>query len=140
MRRLIGLAALLMLVACGGDSTGPNADVTGNYTLQTVNGASVPAVVFQDSQEKDELTAGNINLNADKTWSGNLTARVTDLMSGATGTFSAPGNGTYTSSGGTITLTDATDGSQLTGNVGGGTLTITGDLGVGTLITLVFKR
>jgi hypothetical protein len=97
-------------------------------------------VIFQDSQEKDELTAGNINLNADKTWSGTLTARVTDLMSGATGTFSAPAGGTYTSSGGTITLTDATDGSQLTGRVGGGTLTITGDLGVGALITLVFKR
>lgn len=41
MRRLVGSALLVMLAACGGDSTGPNADVTGNYTLRTVNGANV---------------------------------------------------------------------------------------------------
>ena len=140
MRRLIGSALLVMLAACGGDSTGPNGDVTGNYTLRTVNGANVPAVVFQDSQEKDELTGGSINLNSDKTWSGTLSARVTDLASGVFQTFSAPAGGTFSSSGGTITLTDATDGSQLTGSVGGGTLTISGDIGLGTPITLVFKR
>lgn len=55
-------------------------------------------------------------------------------------TASAPANGTYTTSGGSVTLTDAQDGSQLNGTVGGGTLTITGDIGLGTPITLVFKR
>ena len=140
MRRLAGLALLVMLAACGGDSTGPKADVTGNYTLRTVNGANIPAVVFQDSQEKDELTSGNINLNADKTWSGTLSARVTDLTSGASATFNSPAGGTYTASSGTLTLTDASDGSQLTGSVGNGTLTISGDIDVGAVITLVFQR
>ena len=140
MRRFIGSALLVMLVACGGDATGPNSSVVGNYTLRTVNGANVPAVIFQDSQEKDELTGGNINLSASNSWTGLLSVRATDLASGATATFSAPANGTYTASGGTITLTDATDGSQLVGSVGGGTLSISGDLGLGTVITLVFKR
>jgi hypothetical protein len=140
MRKVIGALLLAMLVACGGDkATGPEA-IAGTYTLRTVNGASVPAVVFQDSQEKDELTGGSISLNADKTWSGTLTAKVTDLTTGASGTFAAPANGTYTSNGGTITLTDSQDGSQLTGTVGGGTLTIGGDIGLGVVLTLVFKR
>ena len=140
MRRLAGSALLVMLAACGGDSTGPNASIAGSYTLQTVNGVNVPAVVFQDTQEKDELTGGNISLNTNKTWTGVLTARITDLTSSISTTFNAPANGTYTSSGGTITLTDAVDGSQLTGSIGGGTLTISGDIGVGAVITLVFKR
>jgi len=140
MRTLIGSVLLATLVACGGDSTGPNASVAGNYTLRTVNGSNVPAVVFQDAQEKDEVTAGNINLNADKTWSGSLSARVTIPSSGVSSTTTVPANGTYTTNGGAITLTDAADGSQLVGTVGGGTLTIGGDIGIGVVITLVFKR
>ena len=141
MRKLIGSILLAMVVACGGDkATGPNASITGNYTLRTVNGNAVPAVVFQNTTEKDELTAGNINLNADRTWSGALSLRSTNLTNGATATLSVPANGTYTNNNGSITLTDARDNSQLTGTVGGGTLTIVGDTGLGALVTLVFKQ
>ena len=141
MRKLIGSILLAMVVACGGDkATGPNASITGNYTLRTVNGNAVPAVVFQNTTEKEELTAGNINLNADRTWSGALSLRSTNLTNGATATLSLPANGTYTNNNGSITLTDARDNSQLTGTVGGGTLTIVGDTGLGALVTLVFKQ
>lgn len=141
MRRFVSLALLVMLAACGGDSTAPNADVTGNYTLRTVNGANPPTTIFQSSDETVELTGGNIMLNADKTWSGVLTVRVTDLTAGGTATtLSLPANGTYTSTGGTLTLIDATDGSHLNGSVGGGTLTISGDIIVPSVLTLVFKR
>lgn len=141
MRRFVSLALLVMLAACGGDSTAPNADVTGNYTLRTVNGANPPTTIFQSSDETVELTDGNIMLNADKTWSGVLTVRVTDLTAGGTATtLSLPANGTYTSTGGTLTLIDATDGSHFNGSVGGGTLTISGDIIVPSVLTLVFKR
>ena len=141
MRKLIGSILLAMVVACGGDkATGPNASITGNYTLRTVNGNTVPAVVFQNTTEKEELTAGNINLNADRTWSGALSLRSTNLTNGATATLSLPANGTYTNNNGSITLTDASDNSQLTGTVGGGTLTIVGDTGLGSFVTLVFKQ
>ena len=141
MRKLIGSILLAMVVACGGDkATGPNASITGNYTLRTVNGNTVPAVVFQNTTEKEELTAGNINLNADRTWSGSLSLRSTNLTNGATATLSLPANGTYTNNNGSITLTDASDNSQLTGTVGGGTLTIVGDTGLGSFVTLVFKQ
>jgi len=141
MRKLIGSILLAMVVACGGDkATGPNASITGNYTLRTVNGNTVPAVVFQNTTEKEELTAGNINLNADRTWSGSLSLRSTNLTNGATATLSLPANGTYTNNNGSITLTDASDNTQLTGTVGGGTLTIVGDTGLGSFVTLVFKQ
>ena len=141
MRKLIGSIFLAMVVACGGDkATGPNASITGNYTLRTVNGNTVPAVVFQNTTEKEELTAGNVNLNADRTWSGALSLRSTNLTNGATATLSLPANGTYTNNNGSITLTDASDNSQLTGTVGGGTLTIVGDTGLGSFVTLVFKQ
>ena len=82
-KRILPVLLTIAVMACGGDkATGPNADVTGNYTLQTANGNSVPAVVYLDTQEKDELTAGNINLNSDHTWSGSLSLRSTDLTSG----------------------------------------------------------
>ena len=141
MRKLIGSILLAMVVACGGDkATGPNASITGNYTLRTVNGNTVPAVVFQNTTEKEELTAGNINLNADRTWSGSLSLRSTNLTNGATATLSLPANGTYTNNNGSLTLTDASDNTQLTGTVGGGTLTIVGDTGLGSFVTLVFKQ
>ena len=141
MRKLIGSILLAMVVACGGDkATGPNASITGNYTLRTVNGNAVPAVVSQNTTEKEELTAGNVNLNADRTWSGALSLRSTNLTNGATATLSLPANGTYTNNNGSLTLTDASDNSQLTGTVGGGTLTIVGDTGLGSFVTLVFKQ
>jgi len=140
MRKLVLSAVLAVLVACGGDATGPNASLYGNYTLRTVDGNSVPAVVYQDTLEKDELTAGNINLNSDLTWSGSLSVRATLLATGAIATLSLPANGTYTTSSGTITLTETSDGAQLVGTVGGGTLTLGGDIGTGSSTTLVFKR
>ena len=140
MRRMIAAGILAVLAACSSDSTGPNGSVTGSYTLRTVNGNNVPVVVFQNTTVKDELTAGNINLNADKTWSGSLSARETTLSSGAVVTATVPANGTYTNNNGSVTLTDATDGSQLTGTAANGTLTISGDIGVGAVVTLVFQR
>ena len=140
MRKLVLSALLAVLVACGGDATGPNASLYGNYTLRTVDGNNVPAVVYQDTLEKDELTAGNINLNSDLTWSGSLSVRATLLATGAVASLSLPANGTYTTSSGTITLTETSDGAQLVGTVGGGTLTLDGDIGTGSSTTLVFKR
>jgi hypothetical protein len=140
VRKLVLFALLAVLVACGGDATGPNASLYGNYTLRTANGNNVPAVVYQDTLEKDELTAGNINLNSDLTWSGSLSVRATLLATGAVASLSLPANGTYTTSSGTITLTETSDGAQLVGTVGGGTLTLGGDIGTGSSTTLVFKR
>ena len=140
MRRMIVAGILAVLAACSSDSTGPNASVTGSYTLRTVNGNNVPAVVFQNATTKDELTAGTLNLNADNTWSGSLTARETSLSTGAVVSITVPASGTYTNNNGSLKLTDSVDDTQLVGTADNGMLTVSGDVGIGAVVTLVFQR
>lgn len=141
MRRSVLAGLAMLFVACGGDSaTGPNA-VTGNYTLRTVNGNSVPAVFFQDAQEKDEIVSGNINIASGNTWSGTFALRGTDLASLDVINVSVPIGGTYALSGGSITLTDAPNQLVLNGTIGAGTLTLGSDAFVlGETTALVFKK
>lgn len=40
--RRLGLAGLVLLAACGGESTAPKAGLQGEFVLQTVNGQSLP--------------------------------------------------------------------------------------------------
>ena len=45
MRRFVFLCASLVLLGCGGDSTGPAASAEGTWDLLSVNGDAVPSVV-----------------------------------------------------------------------------------------------
>jgi hypothetical protein len=139
---ILSVSSLVGVNACGGSdsATGPNTSINGNYALQTYNGANLPAVFFLDATERDELTGGSINLNADKTWSGTLALRTTAIPSGAVLTFSLPFSGTYTNTGSSITLTDASDDSKIAGTVSAGSLTLQGVTDFGVTATLVFRR
>lgn len=141
MRRLVLAALAVLLVGCGGDTaTGPQT-VSGNYTLRTVNGTTIPATFYQDEMEKDEFFDGNIALGADNSWTGSLSVRATAVASGGL-LFNGPlpVAGTYSLRNGSITLTDGAHGLTMTGTVGGGTLTIGVDLGDVTPTSLVFRR
>ncbi|HEY2852309.1 MAG TPA: hypothetical protein VGJ18_05650 [Gemmatimonadaceae bacterium] len=140
MRRLVLAGVAMLLVACGGDKTTGPETVSGTYTLRTVNGTAVPMIVYQDSQEKDELLAGNVTLSADNSWSGLLSIRATDLSSGQVFGGSYPIGGTYSLSGNTITLTDSPDLLSFTGTVSGGTLNIGGDIGLGTTTAFMYQK
>jgi hypothetical protein len=131
----------MLLVACGGDSaTGP-APVTGSYSLRTVNGGGLPAVVYQDASEKDEIVSSSIALAADNSWSGSLTIRGTDLTNGVVfPDLTLPIGGTYSLNSGTIKLTDADHQLTFDGTVGGGTLTVGSDIVVGSTTTMVFRK
>jgi hypothetical protein len=141
MRKSILAGLAMLLVACGGDkATGPET-VGGNYTLRTVNGASLPAVFYQDNEEKDEFLGGNITLVSDNSWTGNLSIRATSLPSNVvflSGSF--PFSGSYSLNNGAITLNDAAHGLSLTGSVGGGQLSVAADLGDVALTSLVFHK
>jgi hypothetical protein len=141
MRRLLLAGFAMLLVACGGDSaTGP-ASVTGSYSLRTVNGANVPAVVYQDATEKDEIVSSTISLAGDNSWSGNLTIRGTDLTSGVVfPNLTIPIGGTYSLNSGSIKLTDADHQLTFDGTVGGGTLTVGSDIVLGSTTTMVFRK
>ena len=125
MRRflVLCLALLIPLAACSDDATGPGPDVAGNYTLQTVAGAALPATVFQVGADRLEVTAGQVVLNADNTQSATITFRETE--GGVTTTDAQTISGTYllTANGG-IVLKDA-NGDELWGTINGNTLTLT---------------
>lgn len=131
-------SALVAAAACGGkDATGPNNGVTGQYPLRTVNGRSLPAVVFQSGANRIDVTAGNLSLNSDQTFSISLTLAV--VSGGRTSSETSTDNGTYTQTGSSLTFRYS-DGSTSTGSVNGGTVTfIERDPEIGDL-AFVFTR
>jgi hypothetical protein len=142
MRRLVLAAVAMLLVACGGDkATGPNG-VTGNYTLRTVNGASLPATFYQDDVEKDQLFDGNISLSADNSWTGSLSVDAKAIPSGVSLFHGpVPVSGTYSLTASSITVTDGVHGLSFTGTVSGGTMTLsTIDLDGVQMTALVFSK
>jgi hypothetical protein len=121
--------------ACGGDddgSTGPRDQVVGTYTLRTVGGRALPAVVLEDGGDKLEVLAGAVTLDGNGTYRGTMTLRLTE--DGRTTTETDGGTGTYTASGSSVVLVDA-DGERTTATLAGASLTIT-DGG----IVMVFTR
>jgi len=140
MRRYVLASLAMLLIACGGDSAVAPESVAGSYTLQTVNGNRVPAVFYQDSQEKDEFVSGSVALSSDNSWSGNLTLRGTDLTTSQEYSFTAPIGGTYSLSSGSITLTDANNALTFKGTVGGGKLAIGSEIVFGCTTAFMFQR
>jgi hypothetical protein len=142
MRKHVLAALLLALVACGGDKITGTQSVTGSYSLRTVNGGSLPGVVYQDVFERDELTAGTINLSTDKTWSGTLGVRVTDLSDGTVVLDRAQFvSGTYEIDGSSITIDDPSHFLTFSGTASSGKLEIGADLvGLGMVTSLVYQK
>ena len=120
------LAAVLPLSACG-DGTGPSAvDVTGTYTLQTANGASLPATVYEDSDFKFEVLSGSLILTSDKRYREPVSFRFTEKASNQVFTASEEDTGTYTVSGSNITFKSADpDVGTYAGTVNNGTISYT---------------
>ena len=80
MIRRVFLAFLVFgLVACGDDGTGLE-DIAGTYTLQTVDGGGLPAVLEETGTTfLLEITAGSVTLNQDMTCSVISMFRVTEF-------------------------------------------------------------
>ena len=127
---LVLLAAVLPLSACGDGGTGPSAaDVTGMYTLQTANGASLPAVLFQMEENRIEVTSGRITLNQNRRFSESFTYRQT--FEGITETVTETDQGTYTQNNSTVVLRYGT-GEEYS-------VSVTGDLMTAEILGTVFQ-
>lgn len=130
MRR-IALAAgmLLALAACSG-SDGPTeptaASVVGAYSLQTIAGHPLPAVILQDASGKREVIAGTLSLNQDGTFSDVGTIR--DSFGGTVVTNSSGDFGTYSLTGAAVILR-YTDGTTAVASVSDRTLRAQGPAG-----------
>jgi hypothetical protein len=80
VRKLIGILALslaLSLVGCG-DSTGPEEGIEGVYTLQTVNGATLPWFAGEFDAIRVDVVSGSVTLLADGTFTDKTTFRLTE--------------------------------------------------------------
>lgn len=132
--RILVLALVFVLAACGGDggSTGPDNGHVGTYTLQTVNGGGLPFTVVQVGANRLEITAGRITLNADNTLSGSLTTRET--VNGAVTTEQGLETGTYVRNGTNISY-QTSDGET-------GAMTLSGSSLTQTIegLTLVYRK
>jgi hypothetical protein len=121
---LSALAVLAFLAACSGDPTGPNADISGSYTLQSVNGNALPwmYLVF-GGRDFDAIASGGGEINADGTY--RLTLNFVQGRSEQRITSSGTTAGTYTRNGSAITFTDRTSGRRESGTVSGRQLSVT---------------
>ena len=112
-RRLAVLAMLaLATAACGDDDDGGTepTDITGTYTLRTIDGDALPFTLFtaaQNAGTKREVTSGSVTLRADGTYSDRFDFRDTNQTGDETDQFDAT-DGTWARTGNTITFSAST--------------------------------
>ena len=101
----LALAFSIVLSACdGGGPTVVQENVSGTYTLQTVNAAGIPAVLRQSSVGRVEVYAGTVVLRPDRSFTETLQFRA--VFSGSpTQEDHQVVNGSYSVAGTTITFT-----------------------------------
>ena len=114
----------LLLWSCGGEGapttpTSTSTPITGTYTLQSVNGQSLPWAI----EAGVEVTAGSVTLNQDMTCSRSITATMTE--GGTVATTTVASQGIYTHTNGAVTLTWTDDGSTDSASIVSSQLTLT---------------
>jgi hypothetical protein len=72
-RAVIAVLSLALLAACG---TEPRA-LEGTYVLRSVDGVTVPVILYEDETEKDELLSGEVQLRDDGTFTDITAMRLT---------------------------------------------------------------
>ena len=129
MIRRVFLAFLVFgVTACGDDGTGLE-DIAGTYTLQTVDGEGLPAVLDEiGTTFLPEVTGGSVTLNQDMTCSFTFSLRETE--DGTVTRVTETAVGTYTFNNGAISLNFLmVDGFILSGSITGSTLRLTDTAG-----------
>lgn len=123
---VLGCALALTLAACGSDSDPtPPADISGNYTLISLNGAPIPAlwgIWTEDDQDLEAyVTTSSLQLRADRTltFTANIEFRLGDVVQ-ETETFDETGTWTLVGTDFSAIL----DAGTLPGTVDGRTLTM----------------
>jgi hypothetical protein len=110
MRRIALLAALVALAACNNDSTAPNGNPNGSYSLRTVNGNPLP-FTFSDGSV---LVSDQLTLNANGTY-----VDVATFSNAGTATE----QGLWSINNNLISFQDQTDNFSYQGSVSGSVLT-----------------
>lgn len=120
MRTTLAAIAFLGMIGCGSDSTGPNASVTGRWTLQTIDNAQLPYSGVSNGA-LITITADVLVINSDGSYSDVTSYTITSGATLLNGSRTEQGN--WQASNGSVSFYDATDGSTYFGQINGRTLT-----------------
>ena len=111
MKRILMLAfaaALSMSASACQDTTSPGAVLAGSYTLRTINNQQLP-IVYSDPTGSSELLGGQIRIARDGTYTDVLTWRDTPPGGVPGPSYDDTIYGTWSLSGNTLTLVDASN-------------------------------
>lgn len=125
MRRILALAALVVLAACSNEidqSTRPS-NIVGTYQLASYGGTTLPVVIRSDSV-KLEVLSGQLILTADGQWSETLGIRAS--FKGNTNVDNAISAGTWSNvrDYAYISFYDKVNGYPFSGTAAGGTVVL----------------
>jgi hypothetical protein len=81
-KRLYTVAMLFLLPACV-DTTAPQEDHYGRYTLRRINGVAPPGAVLESSVARLDFLGGTLHLNKDLTFVDSTRMKVTPLRNGS---------------------------------------------------------
>jgi len=124
------MVSLVALTACGSDAVeftlGPtDANVVGTFSLTNSNGRILPIVARLTGEEEWDMTADQLTLLADLTWTETSTYKVTTFQTGAISTQQTMASGTYSIVDGKINFVMTVGGSGMyTGSVSGNILSM----------------
>ena len=100
--RVLVFTALLVTGACATDSLSPTEERFGRYTLRTINGDGVPALVFESTSTRLEFISGALRLNRDNSYTDSTDVKVTPLKGGDLRRVIDVSAGTYRFAGDTV--------------------------------------
>jgi len=130
-------AAAAMALACGSDSnsvTGTDAiPVDGLYTLQTVDGQTLPLLLYQQDSTAISALDGRLAITVNGTWTETVTLRTVTGATATTDTVTA--TGTLFRSGASLVFADSDNNLYYTGTASPNRL----DLAAG-VVTIVYTK
>jgi len=108
VRRLASILLILVAAACGGDKSTAPKRLEGTYTMSTINGASLPTILYDDpaNGQRAEILSGSMSLGADGKFTAPWSFRITD--NGVVSPYSETCTGTFTRTGNHVVM-DETD-------------------------------
>jgi predicted small secreted protein len=129
-KSLVVIAAIALvsgIVACS-DVVGIGNDFTGTYDLRSVNGFTLPTVIFDDGIEQDELLSETFTIYREGSYTDDYTLRTSSRSGQSTASYRD--DGTWTRNGTHLEFVDSRLGATFSGELDGRTLTIAqgGDL------------
>jgi len=111
-----GFVACSDVVGIGGD------DFAGTYDLRSVNGFTLPTVIFDDGLEQDELLSETFTIYREGSYTDDYTLRTSSRSGQSTSSYRDVG--TWTRNGTQVEFVDSRNGETFSGELDGRTLTI----------------